>query len=92
MSLPVTIYHRPNGRRENIICREIEDADAEWFQTHKVHVSMEESGSGGHILYADYGAVDEDGEPDEVILVTRNSCREAMSTLREMTEKAITNA
>lgn len=89
MSLPITIYHRPNGRKENIICREISDDDADWFKTHRVHVSMEESGSGGHILYADYGVVDEDGEPDEVILITHGSCREAMAKLREMTERAM---
>ena len=89
MSLPITIYHRPNGRKENIVCREIEDDDAAWFKTNKVHVSMEESGSGGHILYADYGAVDESGESDEVILMTGRSCREAMATLREMTEKVM---
>lgn len=89
MGLPITIYHRPNGRQENIICHHITEDDARWFQTRSVTVSMEESGSGGHILYADYGAVDEDGEPDEVILVTNRSCIEAMATLREMTEKAM---
>lgn len=89
MGLPVTVYHRPNGRRENIICHKISEDDEKWFRTRNVRVSMEESGSGGHILYADYGAVDEDGEPDEVILVTHRSCIEAMSTLREMVEKAM---
>lgn len=89
MGLPITVYHRPNGRQENIICNNIEEDDANWFITRSVKVSMEESGSGGHILYADYGAVDEDGEPDEVILVTHRSCPEAMSSLREMTERAM---
>lgn len=89
MSLPVTIYHRPNGRKENIICEQISDDDAQWFKTRSVHVSMEEDGSGGHILYADYGAVDEEGAPDEVILMTQRSCIEAMATLREMTERAM---
>ena len=89
MGLPVTIYHRPNGRQENIICNNINDDDAQWFQDHSVKVSMEESGSGGHILYADHGAVDEDGEPDEVIVVTHRSCEEAMAELRRLTEKAM---
>ena len=89
MGLPVTIYHRPNGRQEDIICNNINEDDAKWFQDHSVKVSMEESGSGGHILYADYGAVDEDGEPDEVIVVTHRSCEEAMAELRRLTEKAM---
>lgn len=89
MGLPVTIYHRPGGRRENIICNNINPEDAEWFLTNKVSVSMEEDGSGGHILYADYGAVDEEGIPDEVIVMSRKSCEEAMATLRELTEKAM---
>ena len=89
MGLPVTIYHRPNGRQEDIICNNINEDDAKWFQDHNVKVSMEESGSGGHILYADYGAVDEDGEPDEVIVVTHRSCEEAMAKLRRLTEKAM---
>lgn len=89
MGLPVTLYLRPNGRREEIICKRIADDDANFFKTHGVKVSMEESGSGGHILYADYGAVDEEGEPDEVIVMTHRSCEEAMAELRRLTEKAM---
>ena len=89
MGLPVTIYHRPNGRQEDIICNNINEDDAKWFQDHNVKVSMEESGSGGQSLYADYGSVDEDGEPDEVIVVTHRSCEEAMAELRRLTEKAM---
>ena len=89
MGLPVTLYLRPKGRREEIICNQIADDDANFFKTRSVKVSIEEDGSGGHILYADYGAVDEEGQPSEVILITQASCIEAMSTLREMTERAM---
>lgn len=90
MSLPVTIYHRPNGRQEEIICREVEDDDAQWFKTRSVKVSMESDGGDGYIIYADYGAVTEDGEPDEIVVTSKGrSCRKTLSELRELTERAM---
>lgn len=90
MGLPVTIYHRPNGRAEEIICREIDDDDAQWFKTRSVKVSMESDGRDGYILYADYGAVDEEGEPDEIVVLSLGrSCRKTLAKLRELTEKAM---
>lgn len=88
--LPVTIYHRPNGRQEEIICREVEDDDAQWFKTRSVKVSMESDGRDGYIVYADYGAVDEDGEPVEIIVLSAGrDCRKTLTELRELTERAM---
>lgn len=90
MGLPITIYHRPNGRAEEIICREIDDDDAQWFKTRNVKVSMESDGRDGYIIYADYGAVDEGGEPDEIVVLSLGrSCRKTLTELRELTEKAM---
>lgn len=90
MGLPVTVYHRPGGRQEQIICREIDDDDTNWFQTRSVKVSMESDGRDGYIVYADYGAVDEEGEPDEIIVLSQGrSCRKTLSELRELTERAM---
>lgn len=90
MGLPVTVYHRPDGRPEEILCREVNDDDAQWFKTRSVKVSMESDGRDGYIVYADYGAVDEENEPDEIIVFSKGrSCRETLTELRELTERAM---
>lgn len=90
MGLPVTIYHRPNGRPEEILCREVEESDAQWFTTRSVKVSMESDGKDGYIVYADYGAVNEDNEPDEIVVFSHGrSCRATLTELRELTERAM---
>lgn len=90
MSLPMTAFLRPDGKKQEIICNFITDDDANFFKTRSVKVSMEEDGSGGYILYADYGAVNEDGEPDEIIVFSgARTCETSMTELREMTEKAM---
>lgn len=88
--LAITLYKRPNGAQEEIICRFISEDDANWFKTRSVKVSMESDGRDNHILYADYGGVDEEGEPEEIVVFSAGrDCEPCMKELRERTERAM---
>jgi hypothetical protein len=88
MGIPATIYHRPNGEQQSIIINDVDDLDAAWFKANHVRVSMEEDGTGGYILYGDYGASMEDGTPEEAIVFSGGkSCRDSLKSLREAIEE-----
>lgn len=92
MSIKATVFLRPNGRQEEIIVENINDDDAKFFNFHGIEISMEESPGLGQTVYADYGAVTEDGEPDEIIVFSRGrSCEDTLAELRELVEKAMAN-
>lgn len=91
MPIQATAFLRPNGRREEITVANISDDDAYFFNTRGIKVSLEEDSLGGQVVYADYGALDEDGQPEEIIVFSRGrSCEDTMAELRELTEKAMT--
>jgi hypothetical protein len=83
MTYPCTIYLRPHGHRDQIMIQNIDPDDEAWFAANSVKLSMEEDGGGGVIAYADIGLVDEDGEPDEVIVFSgAMGCIETLHKLR----------
>ena len=92
MRIPVTVYERPNGKRVDIICPNIRDDDANFFTTRSVKISMEECPGSGFAIYADYGAVDEEDEPQEILVFSNGrSCEDTMAELRELVEQAMAN-
>lgn len=88
MPIQATVFVPPNGRQETIMVQEINDDDANWFIGHNVKLSMEQLQTGVFVLYADYGAKTEDGDPDEIIVLGTKGCREMMTELRIKTQKA----
>ena len=91
MPIQATVFLRPNGRQEEITITNISDDDAYFFNTRSIKVSLEDDPIGGQVGYADYGAQDEDGHPEEIIVFSRGrSCGDTMAELRELTEKAMT--
>lgn len=92
MPIQATLFVRPNGRQEEITVKDINDDDANFFNTRSVKISMEDSPGFGPTVYADYGAVTEDGEPDEIIVFSCNrSCEATMAELRQIVERAMAN-
>jgi len=90
MPIQATVFLRPNGRQEEITVKNINDDDANFFKTRSVKISMEDNPGLGTTVYADYGAVTEDGEPDEIIVFSRGrSCEDTMAELRELVERAM---
>ena len=84
----VTIFHRPDGRKEAIDIPNVKPEDAEWFQANNVHVSMEDIG-GQFAVYADIGR-EIDGEPDEILVLSgKMNCEDTMSQLRKECEEAL---
>jgi hypothetical protein len=89
--MKVTVYHRPHRRPEVIDCPNVAPEDAAWFEANNVKVSMEEDGMPGDpnfIVYGDIGLVDEDGEPDEIIVFSGvDSCEATLARLRRECEE-----
>jgi hypothetical protein len=86
----VTIYHRPNGRPETLDIPNVHKEDADWFEANNVKISMEEDGAGGNIVYADIGLKDEDGEPVELIELSKGrDCMTTLAALRQQCEEAL---
>ena len=89
-SIKATLFLRPNGRQEETVVTEIKPDDANFFNTRSVKISMEGNPGLGITVYADYGAVTEDGEPDEIIVFSRDrTCEDTMAELRELVERAM---
>lgn len=92
----VTFFLRPDGRQETHRITNITDADAHWFETNDVSVSMEDCGE-FFTFYADCGLRvndDPDEDPDEQIIITgpHEKCEDAMSRLRAVCEHAMSEA
>lgn len=82
----VTLYKQPDGRKQEIDIKNVLPDDEAYFTRHKINISMEDIG-GQFAIYADTGAVDEDGEPDELITISQGrSCEETLSELRRLCE------
>lgn len=90
MGIPAVVYERPHGNRHDIIVNDIDDLDAAWFKAKGVKISMESDGCGGYIVYGDYGAKTEDGQPEEAIAFSNGrSCRYTLKSLREAIEEML---
>lgn len=90
--MKMTYYKRPHGNTDEIEVKMFSD-DEEFFLANSIKLSIEGDGSGNAaILYADIGRVDDDGEPDELILFAsfNEPFENAMRKLRKMCEKELT--
>lgn len=88
MSLTVTFYIPPNGKKEVRKITNYKKEDAEFFIKNNVKISMEDLGS----QYAIYGLID--GEPEEnefIVLSSGRSCEDCLTELRGILEKYLTN-
>lgn len=90
MSYPFTLFERPNGRKSEHEMENILPEEEKFFRDHGVKISIEELTTGQTVVYADYGAVLEDGTPDEIVFIVQvgMTCEVAMSLLRQKIEKA----
>lgn len=90
MSIQATVFLRPNGRQEVITVTNVNPDDANFLNTRGIKISMEDAPGLGQTVYADYGAVTEDGEPEEIIVFSRGrSCEETLAEVRVLVEEAL---
>lgn len=80
----VTVYKRPNGRKEEINITRVDPEDASWFEENRIAVSMEDIGI-AFALYADIGRL------TEVIYITKSTdtIQLALKNLRSEAESAL---
>lgn len=89
--MKVTLFTRPNGKRSVIEMTRIYEEDEKFFIENDINISLEEGMSPDEfIIYADFGVLTEDGEPDELIYISKNEeCSISMRKLRDMIEKKL---
>ena len=88
----VTLFKRPYyGLTELVRISNIDPADQQFLESHNVKVSMESVVEDQQVIvYGDYGAVDSDGEPDEIVVISDGrSCLETMKELRVLVEQRL---
>ena|GEM_PF-1859648 len=84
--MEVTIYKRPHGRTEVISITNVCPDDAAYFKQQRIRISIEDVG-GMFAIYADTGIKNADGEPDELIEMSKGrSCEDTLSALRKLCE------
>lgn len=84
-----TFYKQPDGRTQEIDIKNILPDDEAFFTSHEIDISLEDIG-GMFAIYADIGQTDEDGEPIELIELSRGrSCEETLSALRNLCEEKL---
>ena len=91
-TINATLYIRPDGRTKDIEIKNILPEDADYINKNNIKVSLEKDGIGNIIVYFDYGRVDEEGEPDELIFVSVNKSAEdifseAVKKIKERVDK-----
>lgn len=90
--MKIQVYLRPSGHRVTVTVTNIYPDDERFFIYNGVALSAEYSGRDylGYVVYADYGAQTEDGEPIESIELSRGrSCEDTLHTLRLKVERAL---
>lgn len=86
----VTLFKRPNGLAELVRIYNIDPDDQHFLESHNVKVSMEQIIEDQVVVYGDYGAVDSDGDPGEIIVFSDGrSCLETMKELRIFVEQRL---
>jgi len=84
MTIKATLFIKPNGKKEDIDLKNVYPDDADYINNNHILVSMEELSDNNFAIYFDYGKVDEEGEPDELIeLSFGKSCQETIKTAVE---------
>lgn len=85
----VTLYKRPNGRTQKIDIKNVIPDDEAYFTRNSINISIEDVGI-MFAIYADIGRMDEDGEPIELIELSKGrSCEETLSALRKLCEEEL---
>lgn len=83
--MKVIMYQRPYGKQIEVDILEVNQEDKDWFEVNNVSVSMESDAGDGYITYANWGAVDSEGEPIEAIEFSLGKdCRATLAALREL--------
>lgn len=82
------LYKRPNGNKEAVTIRHVDDEDAFYINQNNVAVSMEDTPM-GPCLYFNDGAELEDGTPDELCMIAKNgeSCNSLIKRSVEILRK-----
>lgn len=89
MSLFAMAFVPPNGQKVPIDITDINLGDEHFFQRQNARISVE-SVNGQFVVYADLGFIDDGGEPDEAIEISRGrSCKETFAALRVQCEAMI---
>lgn len=77
-TIQVTHFIRPNGRKEIITVPKVYPDDADYINKNKIDVSIEYGGF-DFIVWLNDGKVDEEGEPDEIMLFAEGrTCEEVL--------------
>lgn len=93
MSIMATLFVLPHGRQEPLEITDIDETDELWFVENNAKISAETLLTGDHVVYADVGVKDVEGEPVEAIEFARGrTCRETMNALRLMAEQMLKEA
>lgn len=90
--ITVTLFIPPDGTQSEAVIRDIDAEDADFFNENSVKISMEQIMTGEAVIYADYGMLDEDGDPvEEMVMVDMNTTtvREALKGLRMLVENML---
>jgi hypothetical protein len=90
-TIQVTIYLRPNRRRDVVELLNIYPDDAKYINDNNIKVSLEEMANGTIIIYFDRGFVDDEGEPIEHIELSNDSTshetiKKAVITIKKLKE------
>jgi len=80
-TINATFFIKPNGKKVPSECKNVYPDDADYININNILVSMEELEPDNIAIYFDYGKVDVDGEPDELIeLSFGRSCEETIKS------------
>lgn len=74
-----TVFIRPNGKKEESVVNNITQEDADYINQNDIKVSMEDIGY-DYCIWLDDGLKNEDGEPDEIIVLANERSCEATIT------------
>lgn len=80
-TIQATVYHLPNGRREEITVTKVRPEAADYINKNDVKVSMETLNIGGEAVYFDDGTmIDGEDEPNEITILSlgKKSCEDCM--------------
>lgn len=90
IEITATYFRRPNGRREEIIVKNVRPEAAQYLADHDIKVSMEDDTiTGGFVVYLDDGTMlDDDETPDEIIIISgAKSCEDCLDEGVELLKK-----
>lgn len=89
MALKAIAFIAPNGQQVPIDITDINLGDEHFFQGQNARISVENVND-QFVVYADLGFIDDGGEPDEAIEISRGrTCKETFAALRVQCERMI---